>query len=449
MNDAPDRRRAGALLHPTSLPGGSLARAVEWLDCLQAAGLSVWQMLPVGPPGADGSPYFGDSAFAGHAALVPATGAPPAAARAIEAYAAGQVYWLDDYALFVALGAEHGGAPWWDWPAPLRDRQHDALAAAALRLTEPVARVVAGQYAFDRAWRALRAAAGERGILLFGDVPMYVAPDSADVWAHRDLFSVDEAGRMDAVAGVPPDYFARDGQRWGNPTYRWQDHAAQGYRWWIERLRVQLGRFDLLRLDHFRGLEAYWEIPSGAATAREGRWRPGPGAGLLAALRTALGRLPLVAEDLGVVTAEVERLRDSFALPGMRVLQFGFDGSPHNPHLPHTYPQACVAYTGTHDNDTSAGWFASLDPAAQAGVTDYLGCAAEEVASAMIWALLDSRAALVVVPAQDLLGLGGEARMNVPGVSGGNWRWRLADLDALRAAAQPLALRNEACGRTG
>ena len=449
MSDLPQRRRAGALIHPTSLPGGDLARAVDLLDCLRAAGMSVWQMLPLGPPGPDGSPYFGDSAFAGHAALVPAGAAWPAGAPDLEAFAARQAYWLDDYALFTVLGAEQDGAPWWAWPTPLRDRQGAALAAARRRLREPMARIVAGQHAFDCAWRALRAAAAERGILLFGDLPMYVAPDSADVWAHRELFSVDPAGGMDAVAGVPPDYFASEGQCWGNPTYRWERHAAQDYRWWVERLRVQLGRFDLLRLDHFRGLEAYWEIPAGAATAREGQWRPGPGAGLLAALRSALGRLPLVAEDLGVVTTEVERLRDAFALPGMRVLQFGFDGSPANPHLPHCYPERCVAYTGTHDNDTAAGWFASLDAATQARVTAYLDCAPHEVTRAMVSAVLGSRAELAVVPVQDLLGLGGDARMNVPGVSGGNWRWRLADLDALRAVEQPLALCNETCRRTG
>lgn len=448
MTVTPDCRRAGVLLHPTSLPGGNLACAPEFLDCLGAAGMSVWQMLPLGPPGADGSPYFGDSAFAGHAGLVAAADRLPGGARSLDAFAAQHAYWLDDYALFAALGAEQGGAPWWTWPVPLRDREPGALVLARRRLTEPVRRLVAGQHAFDCAWQVLRAQAGERGVLLFGDVPIYVAPHSADVWAHRELFSLDEAGRMDAVAGVPPDYFALDGQHWGNPTYRWERHAASGYRWWIERLRVQLGRFDLLRLDHFRGLEAYWEIPAGAMTARAGRWVSGPGAGLLEAARAALGRLPLVAEDLGVITAEVERLRESFGLPGMRVLQFGFDGSPANPHLPHNYPNRCVAYTGTHDNDTAAGWFASLDAVTRGSVTAYLGCAADEVVAAMVSAVLGSRAGLAVVPAQDLLGLGSDARMNVPGRVGGNWAWRLGSLAALRAAAGPLASLNAACDRT-
>ena len=448
MNDPLDRRRAGVLLHPSSLPGGNLACAAEFLDLIRSAGLSVWQMLPVGPPGADGSPYFGASAFAGHTALIPTLGAPPAGARPIKAFAAQQAYWLGDYTLFTALGVEHGGVPWWAWPAALRDREPGALAAARRRLAEPIRRLVAAQHAFDQAWRVLRAQARERGVLLFGDVPIYVAPNSADVWAHRELFSVGEEGWIDAVAGVPPDYFAREGQYWGNPTYQWQYHAAEGYRWWIERLRMKLERFDLLRFDHFRGLEAYWEIPAGAATSSAGRWLPGPGADLLEAVRAALGRLPLVAEDLGVITPDVERLRDSFGLPGMRVLQFGFDGSPTNSHLPHTYPRHCVAYTGTHDNDTAAGWFAALDPVTRASVTAYLGCTEDTVVPAMVGAVLGSGAELAVVPAQDLLGLGSGARMNMPGSSGGNWAWRLAGLDALTAVARPLAKLNEACCRT-
>lgn len=435
------------LLHPTSLPGGGLGHAGEFLDCLRQAGMSVWQMLPVGPPGADGSPYFGGSAFAGHSELAGAAETPPADAQPAEAFAAEQAYWLDDYVLFVALGAEQDGAPWWAWPAALRDREPGALAAARRRLAEPIRRITAGQLAFDSAWRGLRAQAIERNVLLFGDVPIYVAPDSADVWAHRELFSVDDTGRMDAVAGVPPDYFARDGQCWGNPTYRWERLAADGYRWWIERLRVQLARFDLLRLDHFRGFEAYWEVPAGAQSARDGRWLPGPGASLLAAARTALGRLPLVAEDLGVITPAVEQLRSAFGLPGMRVLQFGFDGSPDNPHLPHTYPCRCVAYTGTHDNDTTAGWFASLDSATRAHVTAYLGCDAGAVVPTMVKAVLGSKAELAVVPVQDLLELGSAARMNVPGSNAGNWRWRLPDLQALAGAAGRLAALTGASGR--
>ena len=448
MSGPPEGRRAGLLLHPTSLPGGNLASAAEFLDCMSAAGLSVWQMLPVGPSGADGSPYFGDSAFAGNAALVGEVGGALAGRLPMKSFASVHAYWLDDYALFAALAAEQGGKPWWTWPEPLRDREPRALKAARRRLETPIRRLYAAQYVFDCAWRGLRAQARERGVLLFGDVPIYVAPHSADVWAHRELFSVDETGDMDAVAGVPPDYFARDGQRWGSPTYRWERHAAEGYRWWIERLRVQAARFDLLRFDHFRGLEAYWEIPVAAATARDGRWVKGPGAGLLGALQSALGGLPLVAEDLGVITTDVERLRGAFGLPGMRVLQFGFDGVPDNPHLPHTYPDHCVAYTGTHDNDTAAGWFASLDEATRDAVTSYLKCAPAGLVPAMLAAVLDSRAELAILPAQDLLGLGSEARMNVPGVSGGNWSWRLDDLDALCTATAALGPRIAAAGRT-
>lgn len=435
----PQDRRAGVLLHPTSLPGGSLAGAGAFLDCMGRAGLSVWQMLPLGPPGADGSPYFGDSAFAGHAALAVANPAPELRGPAFEEFIARQAFWLEDHALFEALRLGHGGAPWWQWPAPLRDRTPRALAVARRRLGRRMARVVARQFAFDSAWRALRADARRRGILLFGDVPIYVAPDSADVWAHRELFSLAADGTLEAVAGVPPDYFASEGQRWGNPTFRWERHAAQGFRWWIERLRVLLERFDLLRFDHFRGLEAYWEIPAAAASPREGCWRPGPGASLLDAVRNALGGVPLVAEDLGLITPQVERLRDRFGLPGMRVLQFGFDGRPDNPHLPHAYPENCVAYTGTHDNDTAAGWYAGLDPATRGAVAAYLNCSEDAVTAAMVAALLHSRARLVMLPAQDLLGLGSAARMNRPGSSRGNWTWRLESLDGLRRSAQPVA----------
>jgi 4-alpha-glucanotransferase len=273
-------------------------------------------------------------------------------------------------------------------------------------------------------------------VRLFGDVPIYLAPDSVEVWARPELFQLDGAGRPTAVAGVPPDYFAADGQRWGNPLYRWEMHEATGFTWWLERLRAQFELFDLVRIDHFRGLEAYWAVPAGAPTAASGEWRLAPGEALLRQARETFGGLEVVAEDLGVITPEVEALRDGFGLPGMRIAQFGFDGDPRNVHLPHHWTARSVGYSGTHDNDTTAGWYAHLDAGAQQFVADYLGCARAEVVPALVRTVLASVALLAVVPMQDLLGLGSEARMNRPGELGGNWQWRLEPgrLDADAAA---------------
>ncbi|HHQ42406.1 MAG TPA: 4-alpha-glucanotransferase, partial [Chromatiales bacterium] len=280
------------------------------------------------------------------------------------------------------------------------------------------------QFVFERQWQALRAAAHARGILLFGDLPLFVALDSADVWAHRALFALDAEGRPTRVAGVPPDYFSETGQLWGNPLYEWEAHERERFRWWVERLRTQLARFDLVRIDHFRGLEACWEIPAGARTAMEGRWVPAPGMRLLERLRRAFGGLPLVAEDLGVITPAVEALRERFGLPGMRVLQFAFGGDAANPHLPHNHVPHAVVYTGTHDNDTTVGWHAALEPGARAHLEAYLGGAAGEMPWPLLRMALASVARLAVIPMQDALGLGSEARMNRPGRTEGNWRWR-------------------------
>ncbi len=454
------RRRAGVLLHATSLPGpgpqGRIgAAAHHFLDWLAAGGFTVWQLLPLGPVHGDGSPYQALSSHAGEPALVSAGTAgeeglgPPAddsvtvdgewaeealarfeaeapetlrAARAaFERAARG---WLEDWALFAALREAHGGAPWWEWPAPLRDREPRALRAARRAHARALARHRHVQFVFERQWQALRAAARARGILLFGDLPLFVALDSADVWAHRALFALDAEGRPTRVAGVPPDYFSETGQLWGNPLYEWEAHERERFRWWVERLRTQLARFDLVRIDHFRGLEACWEIPAGARTAMEGRWVPAPGARLLERLRRALGGLPLVAEDLGVITPEVEALRERFGLPGMRVLQFAFGGDAANPHLPHNHVPHAVVYTGTHDNDTTVGWHATLDAGARAHLEAYLGGAAGEMPWPLVRMALASVARLAVIPMQDALGLGGEARMNRPGRAEGNWRWR-------------------------
>jgi len=474
------RRAAGVLLHLTSLPDtGTIAGAKRFLDWLSSAGFSVWQMLPVGPSGSDGSPYYAGSSHGGNPQLIDldalaASGLLRATKRGPEPYrdwhaqqlaraatelasdrgAEGSAFrdwsqrergWLADFVLHAAIGARLEARPWWQWPTPLKDRDPTALAQARQDLASELERLSAIQYLFHSQWRALRALAAARGIRLFGDLPMYLAPDAVDVWAHRELFELDAHGRPTAVAGVPPDYFSADGQLWGNPLYRWPEHGATGYAWWLERLRGQLDLFDLLRVDHFRALDSYWAVPADAATAREGRWLPGPGRAFLEPMIASIGAEALVAEDLGDITASVERLRDDFDLPGMRVLQFAFDGNSDNPHLPHNWRRHAVGYTGTHDNDTTAGWLRGLDPATRAELSEYLG--GGPLLPGLIRALLASVAQLVVVPMQDLLGLGSEARMNRPGTVGGNWLWRLEWTDVPGELAAGLAAAVNRYGR--
>jgi 4-alpha-glucanotransferase len=468
------------LAHPTSLPGpfpvGDLGSACErFFAWARTAGASWWQVLPLGPPGEGGSPYTARSAFAGNPLLVsperlvaagllapdaldeppPGGGAvdfvtverwkeallraawerflaaPPAGMRdRLREFAADPRHaWLPDWELFSALRARHPG-PWTHWPRSLARREPAALDAARTELLGECAYHRFVQFLFFDQWRQVRDAARAAGLQVLGDVPIYVAHDSVDVWAHQELFDLDEDGRPRHVAGVPPDYFSADGQRWGNPLYRWERLAESGYAWWVERLRANLELADRVRLDHFRALAAYWEIPAGEPTAVNGRWVPGPGIALLEALRGALGGLPLVAEDLGVITADVVALRERAGLPGMRVLQFAFD-APDSLHLPHRHVPHCVVYTGTHDNDTTAGWFAGLDPGARGRVLDYLGGDGIEPHWDLIRGACTSVAELAVVPLQDVLGLGSEARMNTPGEAAGNWRWR-ARADQLR-----------------
>jgi 4-alpha-glucanotransferase len=452
-----ERRRSGVLLHPTALAagaadhaGGALGTAARaFIDWLAAAGYSVWQVLPLGPTGVDASPYWARSDHAGNPRLIDWNEAPDAAAERDDCarFCARAAGWLEDYALFEALAGTHGGAPWWEWPAPLRDREVAALAAARAALAPQLEQRRVEQWVFDRQWTALRAYAAARGVLVFGDLPIYVAPDSAATWAARAQFQFDSAGRPVAVAGVPPDYFSEHGQLWGNPLYDWEQGRRDGFAFWRARLARQLERFDLVRIDHFRGLAAHWSVPAGAATAREGRWAPTPGAELLAALRAAMGELPLVAEDLGVITPDVDDLRRAFDLPGMRVLQFGFDGLPGNPHLPHNYTRHTVAYTGTHDNDTTLGWYRTLDQATRARVDAYLGCRPGDMPLALVRAVLASVAELAVVPAADILGLGAEARFNTPGTVGGNWNWRLPHAALTAELASRHARLNHQYGR--
>jgi len=466
-------RASGILLHPTSLPGpgtGDLGeQAFRFVDWLEYAEQSLWQLLPLVAVNEGGSPYNALSAFAGnpllvspaelviHGLLAEEDAAPPeeldgdeldfpavlrwkddvlrAAQRVLRedeelradfaAYRAEEAAWLDDYALFRALRDAHGGVPWTEWPAPLRGREPNALEEARHALVAEIERHAYAQYLFDLQWSAVRGYANEHGIRIVGDLPIFVAHDSADVWAHPELFTLDESGQPTVVSGVPPDYFSATGQRWGNPLYRWDVLKQAGYRWWIDRFRRTLEMVDVVRIDHFRGFESYWEVPGDADTAIQGRWMPGPGRDLFDAVRAELGELPVIAEDLGIITSEVERLRDDLGLPGMRVLQFAFGGDdPANPHLPGNYVHNTVAYTGTHDNDTCLGWYADADTDSRRQVQALTG-GEGEMSWRMVKAVLRSDAGWAVVPLQDVLGLGGQARMNTPGVAEGNWSWRL------------------------
>lgn len=420
-----DRRRAGVLLALSALeaPLGRGGRA--FIDWLSAAGYSLWQVLPVGPTGADGSPYWVRSDHAGNPALLDPEELPAAEEPQWGQFRAAAAGWLPDYALFAALERMHGGAPFWEWPAALRDREPQALARARQLLADEIERTERAQYAFHVQWLRLRTYARERGVRLFGDLPFYVAPSGAETWCQRGLFQLTAAGAPAAVGGVPPDYFSATGQMWGNPLYDWGALGAQGFAWWVARIGAQLARLDLLRLDHFRAFAAHWAIPGDAADARAGVWQPSAGEALLGRLRDEYTDLPLVAEDLGVITADVVALMQRFALPGMRVLQFGFDGNPANPHLPYEYVPGCVAYTGTHDNDTAMGWYASLDPATRQRVDFFLRAEPGAMPEALLRAALGSVARLVVIPLQDLLGLASAARFNTPGTTVGNWQWRL------------------------
>ncbi len=406
--------------------------ALRFIDWLADAGFSLWQVLPLVPVGEAGSPYWSRADRAGEPSLIDPRELDPGNDADMAAFRAAAASWLEDYALFEALSREQQGAPWWRWPAPLRDRDPAALAAAALRHREEIDRIVRVQWRFDAQWRRLREHAQARGIALFGDLPIYVAPDSVTTWSEPAQFVLDAQGRPDPVAGVPPDYFAEDGQLWGNPVYDWPRHERDGFAFWVRRLRLQAERFDLLRIDHFRGLAAFWAVPAAAPTARGGQWVSAPGHALLQRVTAQLPQLELVAEDLGVITPDVVALRRAFGLPGMRVLQFGFDGDPTNPHLPHHHDHDSVIYTGTHDNNTTAGWYAGLADADRDRVRRYLGRADEDVVDALRRAALASVGQLAVLPVQDILHLGAGARLNTPGTITGNWSWRLPQ-DALHA----------------
>lgn len=467
------RRSSGVLLHPTSLPGGPIgtigATARSFVDWLAAAGQRYWQILPLGPVDSGGSPYNGLSALAGNPLLIsteflqeeglidardleaPASlshtrvdypgvlrwknhllalsherfraGASAHLASGFAAFRERNHFWLGDYTLFRALRDQQRERAWTEWPADIRDRRPEALERWRTALDREVERYAFQQFLFDREWHQLRQYANARGVGIIGDIPIFVAHDSADVWSNPEIFELEPSGLPTVVAGVPPDYFSATGQRWGNPLYRWDVLRARDFDWWVARFRRTLMMVDVGRIDHFRGFESYWEIPAEAPTAVEGRWVPGPGAEFFHEIERQLGPLPLIAEDLGLITSGVEELRDALGLPGMRVLQFAFDGDGRNPHLPDNYPELAVAYTGTHDNDTISGWWAAASDEERGRVSAWLGIQ-EPSNWDFVESVFRSRAALAIVPLQDLLGLGAEARMNDPAMASGSWTWR-------------------------
>lgn len=446
----PTTRAAGVLLHPTSLPGpaahGRLGSAADaFVEALAAAGFRWWQMLPVGPVDRVESPYQSASAFAGRPGFLdPRAPAPEAGDR--DRFRAENAFWLDDWTLFTVL-RRHYRRPWPEWPVPLRDREPRALAAARDELAAEIDVAEGIQWRFDVQWQRLKARANWLGVGLIGDLPLYCALDSADVWARRDWFAVDAEGNVTAAAGVPPDAFAAGGQLWGHPLHDWDAQAASGWQWWVERVCTQARRFDLLRIDHFRAFAAAWSIPPGDADATNGHWTPGPGRAPFDAIAASLGDLPLIAEDLGTITPDVEDLRRALGLPGMRVLQFAFDGGDDNPHRPHNHTEDQVVFTGTHDNDTSLGWWQALPEETRERIGAELGTDGHDMPAPLIDAALQSPARLAVVPLQDLLALGSEARMNIPGTETGNWQWRYRESDLDRAFNREIRQRLRDAGR--
>ncbi len=472
--DTLEERNAGVLLHPTSLPGpfgiGDLGgEAFAFLDWAANARMHLWQVLPLNPPGYGNSPYGCHSSFAGNPLMISPQQllergllaklerVPKFATDHIDfdrvqrwkndllkaswkhfqqhasaeqrddyaRFAADEQGWLEDWALYAALKEKSGGAAWWDWDRALARREADALAEVRKSLAGEIDFHEYVQWLFDRQWTAVREAAHAREIRIVGDVPIYVAGDSADVWSHPDLFELDAQGHPSLVAGVPPDYFSKTGQRWGNPLYRWDVMKERGFDWWISRIKRNLEHADIIRLDHFRGFAAYWEIRASEPTAINGQWKPGPGLALFEAIRNALdGSLPLVAEDLGFITKDVHELRHAAGLPGMKILQFGFSQLD-SPHLPHRFESKTIVYTGTHDNDTARGWYESAAHEEQELAAAYLGPECENISWALIRAAYASVASIAIVPAQDILNLGSDARMNRPGDPKHNWTWRL------------------------
>jgi 4-alpha-glucanotransferase len=469
-------RASGILLHPTSLPGpdgiGDLGpEAYRWVDFLNRTGCQFWQVLPLGPTGYGDSPYQCFSAFAGNPYLISTTilldeglltksdlaerpgfplervdygpvidwklkitrrsfqhfqsGQNTKIKTAFEKFKVKESRWLEPFAIFMAIKDQHGGVAWSEWPAGLRKRDPNVLKAFKKEFAQEIDFQSYLQFMFYHQWRALHDYAASKGIRIIGDIPIFVAYDSADVWVHKELFHLDEEGLPEVVAGVPPDYFSETGQLWGNPLYNWEVHQENGYQWWIDRMEAVLNQVDIVRLDHFRGFEAYWEIPYGNETAVEGQWVKGPEQDFFKAVKKEMGELPIIAEDLGVITEEVIEMRKAFNLPGMKILQFAFASDPDDDFLPHNYPVNCVAYTGTHDNNTSRGWYDNAPEREKDLCRRYLARSGQDISWSMIRVLWQSVAAWVLAPMQDFLSLGEWARMNYPGNPSGNWDWRM------------------------
>lgn len=492
-------RASGILLHISSLPGqhgiGDLGDAAyQFVDLLAEAGQSYWQILPMTPSGPGNSPYSSDSAFAGNKIFISPerliadgildpidiSGCPsfdPAAVdyarawrwkaslldrafeisrsaprnelvREFDEFVEENAWWLEDYALFKALKDAFNGRPWFEWPLAIRARDAEALERARHQYSRQIDGERFSQFLFFRQWRALKRYANSLGVRIIGDIPIFVAPDSADVWCNRQFFKLGPDGLPEVVAGVPPDYFSETGQLWGNPIYDWAAMLADGLGWWTARIAFELQRNDIVRLDHFIGFVRNWEVPFGDETAENGEWADVPGGQIFSTLTRRLGEMPLIAEDLGSLTPEVEQLRDKFGFPGMRVLQYGFGGDAYNRDLPHNYPRNCVAYTGTHDNDTALGWYHSLTKTQRQHLRSYLGYSGRDINQGMIRCLLASVADTVIIPLQDVLGFDRDGRMNFPGKEDGNWTWRVPGEMLTSGAFERLHRMCELFGRT-
>lgn len=488
------KRSAGILLHPISLPGfhgcGTLGKnAFSYIDFLESAGIGLWQILPLGPTGYGDSPYQSLSAFGGNPYLIdpeilylegiipkdiletsiqPNSGsidygrlflkknqlldsawkqfaavASPAAKLHFEEFSLRNASWLDDFSIFMAIKESLNHDSWIQWPEALKIRSQKALEQFRREHQDRIQRHKFVQYLFFKQWEKLKAYANAKGIKIIGDIPIFVALDSADAWAHPELFQLDEHHSPIKVAGVPPDYFTATGQLWGNPLYDWEANRLRDYSWWISRMEATLAMVDILRIDHFRGFESYWAVPAGEATAINGQWEPGPRRELFDTIAANLGSLPIIAEDLGFVTKEVHHLRDSLGFPGMRILQFAFENEGENIDYPHTYVRNCVVYTGTHDNDTCRGWLDNASEAARTRALRYLGSSADSFSWDMIRTAWASCADLALAPMQDFLNLGSEARMNFPGKSGGYWRWRMTDNSLSSELAEKIRILGE------
>lgn len=494
------RRRSGILCHPTSLPSpygiGDLGKgAYDFVDFLQKAGQTLWQVLPLGPTGFGDSPYQSYSVFAGQTLLISPDllaeqgllvkddlkelpefddaqvhygdvltwkteifekafaefekTEDEALLKEYEQFLAKHRFWLDDYAFYMAVREANGHQCWTEWEPALQRPGMLVRLQWETKLKKEIAFQKFLQFEFYKQWGELKKYANEKGVYIIGDMPIFVSADSSDVWAHKELFALDEKGYPLEIAGVPPDYFSATGQLWGNPLYDWEAHKKQGYRWWIVRIRTQLEQLDYLRIDHFRGFESYWAVPAGEETAVNGKWRKGPGEALFLAVQKELGEeLPIFAEDLGFITPEVEKLRDRFAFPGMRVLQFGFEAWPNDSFYPHNFTtDNCICYTGTHDNDTTKGWYEHTTEEARDRVRRYMNCDGGRVSWDFIRVAMGSIARYAVFPLQDVLALGSEARMNVPGVLGANWAWRFKKEDLQDWQATELRLMSELFNR--